>query len=165
MPTDLRIRGVADVLIACCDGLKGLPAAITATWPEATAQTCVVHLVRNSLRYASKAHWSKISADLKNVYRATTLANAEAAFSEFADTWRGTCPAMVQMWENSWSAFVHFLDFPFEVRTLICTTNGIKSLNARFRAAIRRRGRFPTEQSARKILYLALGRASRTGPT
>ena len=87
MLTDLRNRGVTDVLIACCDGLKGLPAAITATWPEVTVQTCVVHLVRNSLRYASKAHWSQMTADLKNVYRATTVSNAETAFAEFADAW------------------------------------------------------------------------------
>jgi len=114
MLTDLKNHGVADVLIACCDGLKGLPAAITATWPQATVQTCVVHLVRNSLRYASKAHWSKITADLKNVYRATTLANAETAFAEFAETWRGKYPAMVRMWENAWGEFVPFLDFPWE---------------------------------------------------
>lgn len=167
MLTDLRNRGVRDVLIACCDGLKGLPAAINATWPDATVQTCVVHLVRNSLRYASKAHWSKITADLKNVYKATTVANAEAAFVEFADTWRDKYPAMVKMWENAWSEFVPFLDFPVEIRTLIYTTNGIESLNARFRAAIRRRGHFPTEQSALKILYLTIQerRPNRTNPT
>jgi putative transposase len=167
MLTDLRNRGVRDVLIACCDGLKGLPAAITAIWPETTVQTCVVHLVRNSLRYASKAHWSKITADLKNVYRATTVANAEAAFAEFADAWRGKYPAMVRMWESAWSEFVPFLDFPVEIRTLIYTTNGIESLNARFRAAIRRRGHFPTEQSAMKILYLTTRerRPNRSNPT
>ena len=167
MLTDLKNRGVRDVLIACCDGLKGLPAAITATWPEVTVQTCVVHLVRNSLRYASKAHWSRITADLKNVYRATTVANAESAFADFADTWRDKYPAMVRMWENAWGEFVPFLDFPVEIRTLIYTTNGIESLNARFRAAIRRRGHFPTEQSALKILYLTVRerRHNRTNPT
>ncbi len=167
MLTDLKNRGVNDVLIACCDGLKGLPSAITATWPQATVQTCVVHLVRNSLRYASKAHWQKITADLKNVYRATTVANAESAFAEFADTWRSKYPAMVRMWENSWNEFVPFLDFPVEIRTLIYTTNGIESLNARFRAAIRRRGHFPTEQAALKILYLVARerRPNRANPT
>ena len=167
MLTDLRNRGVADVLIVCCDGLKGLSAAITATWPQTTVQTCVVHLVRNSLRYASKAHWSKITADLKNVYRATTVANAEAAFEQFADTWRGKYPAMVRMWENAWGELVPFLDFPVEIRTLIYTTNGIESLNSRFRAAVRRRGHFPTEQSAMKILYLTVRerRPNRSNPT
>jgi len=167
MLTDLRNRGITDVLIACCDGLKGLPAAITATWPQATVQTCVVHLVRNSLRYASKAHWAKITADLKKVYRATTVVNAEAAFAEFAHAWRGKYPAMVRMWENAWPEFVPFLDFPVEIRTLIYTTNGIESLNSRFRAAIRRRGHFPTEQSALKILYLTVRerRPNRANPT
>lgn len=167
MLTELKNRGVADVLIACCDGLKGLPAAITATWPECTVQTCVVHLVRNSLRYASKAHWAKITAQLKKVYRAPTVSAAEDAFAEFADAWRDKYPAMVGMWERSWPEFVPFLDFPVEIRTLIYTTNGIESLNARFRAAVRRRGSFPTEQAALKILYLTIRerRPNRANPT
>jgi putative transposase len=98
MLTALRNRGVADVCIVCCDGLKGLPDAIGATWPLATVQTCVVHLVRNSLRYASKAHWSKITAGLRAVYTAPTVAAAEARFAEFAELWRGKYPAMVGMW-------------------------------------------------------------------
>jgi transposase-like protein len=167
MLTELRNRGVADVCIVCCDGLKGLPDAIAATWPLATVQTCVVHLVRNSLRYASKAHWSKITAELRTVYTAPTLAAAEARFAEFAGTWREKYPAMVGMWERSWPEFVPFLDFPVEIRKLIYTTNGIESLNARFRQAVRRRGHFPTEQAALKILYLTVRerRPNRTNPT
>ena len=167
MLTELRNRGVADVCIVCCDGLKGLPDAIAATWPLATVQTCVVHLVRNSLRYASKAHWSKITAELRTVYTAPTLAAAEARFGEFAGTWREKYPAMVGMWERSWPEFVPFLDFPVEIRKLIYTTNGIESLNARFRHAVRRRGHFPTEQAALKILYLTVRerRPNRTNPT
>jgi putative transposase len=167
MLTELRNRGVADVCIVCCDGLKGLPDAITATWPLATVQTCVVHLVRNSLRYASKAHWSKITAELRTVYTAPTLTAAEARFTEFAGTWREKYPAMVGMWERSWPEFVPFLDFPVEIRKLIYTTNGIESLNARFRQAVRRRGHFPTEQAALKILYLTVRerRPNRTNPT
>jgi putative transposase len=111
MLTELRNRGVADVCIVCCDGLKGLPEAITATWPLATVQTCVVHLVRNSLRYASKAHWTKITAGLRAVYTAPTVAAAEARFTEFAEVWRDKYPAMVGMWERSWTEFVPFLDF------------------------------------------------------
>jgi putative transposase len=147
--------------------LKGLPDAITAVWPQATVQSCVVHLVRNSLRYAGKQHWAKISADLKKVYTAPTTAAAEAAFEDFAATWRPKFPAMVAMWERSWTEFVPFLDFPPEIRKLIYTTNGIESLNARFRAAVRRRGHFPTEQSAMKILYLTVleRRPNRTNPT
>jgi len=111
MLTELRNRGVADVCIVCCDGLKGLPDAIAATWPLATVQTCVVHLVRNSLRYASKADWGKITAELKGVYHAATVAAAEQRFAEFAGTWRDKYPAMIAMWERSWPEFVPFLDF------------------------------------------------------
>ncbi|HZC53106.1 MAG TPA: IS256 family transposase [Mycobacterium sp.] len=125
MLTELRNRGIADVCIVCCDGLKGLPDAIAATWPLATVQTCVVHLVRNSLRYASKADWAKISAGLKTVYTAATVAAAEARFAEFADTWRAKYPAMIATWERSWAEFVPFLDFPLEIRKLIYTTDEI----------------------------------------
>jgi putative transposase len=167
MLTELRNRGVADVCIVCCDGLKGLPDAISATWPLATIQTCVVHLVRSSLRYASKADWAKITAELKGVYTAATVAAAETRFAEFAGTWRDKYPAMIAMWERSWPEFVPFLDFPLPVRKLIYTTNGIESLNSRFRQAVRRRGHFPTEQSAMKILYLTVRerRPNRSNPT
>jgi transposase-like protein len=167
MLTDLKNRGVKDVLIACCDGLKGLPEAITATWPQATVQSCVVHLVRNSLRYASKRDWAKVTAGLKHVYTAPTLAEAEARFAEFAETWQGKYPAMIALWERSWAEFTPFLDFPPELRRLIYTTNGIESLNARFRVAVRRRGHFPTEQAAMKILYLTVieRRPNRSNPT
>jgi len=167
MLTELKNRGVGDVLIACCDGLKGLPDAITATWPATTVQTCVVHLVRNSLRYASKAHWGKVTADLKAVYTCPTVPAAEARFAEFAGTWRDKYPAMVAMWERAWPEFVPFLEFPVEIRKLIYTTNGIESVNARFRQAVRRRGHFPTEQAALKILYLTVRerRPNRSNPT
>lgn len=101
-------------------------------------QSCVVHLVRNSLRCASKAHWSKITADLKAVYTSSTVLAAEAHFAQFTETWRIKCPAMVAMWERSWAEFIPFLDFPPEIEKLICTKNGVESLNARFRAAARR---------------------------
>jgi transposase-like protein len=114
----------------------------------------VVHLVRSSLRYASKKDWGAITAGLKTVYTADTVADAEDRFAEFADTWRDKYPAMIATWERSWTEFVPFLDFPQPIRKLIYTTNGIESLNARFRRAVRRRGHFPTEQSAMKILYL-----------
>jgi len=167
MLTDLRNRGILDVCIVCCDGLKGLPDAIVATWPQATVQTCVVHLVRNSLRYASKKYWAQISRDLKQVYHAPTVAAAESEFETFAASWESLYPAMVGMWRRSWAEFVPFLDFPVEIRSIIYTTNGIESLNARFRAATRRRGHFPDEQSALKILYLAVRerRPNRANPT
>lgn len=167
MLTVLRNRGVADVCIVCCDGLKGLPDAITATWPLATVQTCVVHLVRLSLRYASKADWGKITAELKGVYAAATVAAAEARFAQFAATWRDKYPAILRCGSAAGRSFVPFLDFPLPVRKLIYTTNGIESLNSRFRQAVRRRGHFLTEQSAMKILYLTIRerRPNRSNPT
>ncbi len=167
MLTDLKNRGILDACIVCCDGLKGLPDAITATWPQAVVQTCVVHLVRNSLRYASKAHWQAITRQLKTVYTAPSVAAAETAFEDFATDWEARYPAMVAMWRRSWTEFIPFLDFPVEVRTLIYTTNAIESINARFRAATRRRGHFPDEDSALKVLYLAIRerRPNRANPT
>ncbi len=154
MLTELRNRGVVDALIVCCDGLKGLPDAIRATWPEATVQTCVVHLVRNSLRYASKKHWGQITRELREIYTAPTVAAAEVRFGEFAETWREIYPAMINSWENNWAEFVPFLEFPTELRKIVYTTNAIESLNARFRRAVRHRGHFPNEQAALKVLYL-----------
>jgi putative transposase len=167
MLTELRNRGILDVCIVCCDGLKGLPEAIGAIWPAATVQTCVVHLVRNSLRYTSKADWGKITAALKVIYTAPTLDAAEARFADFATNWRPKYPAMVAMWERSWTEFIPFLGFPVEIRKLIYTTNGIESLNARFRQAVRRRGHFPNEQAAMKVLYLTVRerRPNRANPT
>lgn len=156
MLTDLRNRGILDACIVCCDGLKGLPEAINAVWPEAIVQTCVVHLVRNSLRYSSRAHWQKITTQLRRIYTAPTVAAAEVEFEAFAAQWGEKYPAMIKLWRNAWAEFVPFLDFPVEVRKIIYTTNAIESLNARFRAATRRRGHFPDEQSALKVLYLAV---------
>ena len=167
MLTELKNRGIADACIVCCDGLKGLPDAISATWPEAVVQTCVVHLVRNSLRYSSKAHWSKITVELRAIYTAPTVAAAEERFAEFAANWEDRYPAMIKLWRSAWTEFVPFLDFPVEIRKLIYTTNGIESLNARFRQATRRRGHFPNEQAALKILYLTVKerRPNRANPT
>jgi transposase-like protein len=156
MLTDLKNRGILDACIVCCDGLKGLPEAINAVWPEAIVQTCVVHLVRNSLRYSSKQHWQKITGQLRRIYTAPTVEAAEFEFEIFAEEWGEKYPAMIKLWRNAWAEFVPFLDFPVEVRKIIYTTNAIESLNARFRAATRRRGHFPDEQSALKVLYLAV---------
>jgi putative transposase len=154
MLTELRNRGLADALIVCCDGLKGLPESIRATWPDATVQTCVVHLVRNTLRYVSKKYWSTITREMREIYTAASLPAAEALFAEFADRWRDQYPAMIQSWENSWNEFVPFLEFPPELRRVVYTTNAIESLNARFRRAVRHRGHFPNDQAALKVLYL-----------
>ena len=154
MLTELKNRGLADALIVCCDGLKGLPDAIRVTWPEATVQTCVVHMVRNSLRYASKKHWSKITRSMRTIYTAPTVEAAESEFEAFAEEWRDLYPAMIRSWETSWAEFVPFLEFPAELRKIVYTTNAIESLNARFRRAVRHRGHFPNEQAAMKVLYL-----------
>jgi transposase-like protein len=154
MLTELRNRGLADALIVCCDGLKGLPESIRATWPQATVQTCVVHLARNSLRYASKKYWAAISREMRDIYTAPTLPAAEALFEEFAHRWEPIYPAMTASWRASWNEFIPFLEFPAELRKIVYTTNAIESLNAKFRRAVRHRGHFPNEQSAMKVLYL-----------
>ena len=165
--TELRNRGVRDTMIVACDGLAGLPDAIEATWPQATVQTCVVHLIRNSLRYASRADWSKITADLKTIYTAPSVDAAEAEFLEFGEKWGEHYPAIVGLWERSWEQFIPFLDFPPELRKLVYTTNSIEALNSRFRQAVRRRGHFPHEQAAMKVLYLCVKRRekNRSNPT
>jgi transposase-like protein len=167
MLTELRNRGIADALIVCCDGLKGLPDAIRTTWPDATVQTCVVHLVRNSLRYASKKYWGQITRELREIYTAPTVEAAEVRFAEFATAWRDLYPAMISSWENSWAEFVPFLEFPVELRKIVYTTNAIESLNAKFRRAVRHRGHFPNEQAALKVLYLVANqrRPNRTNLT
>jgi putative transposase len=170
MLTELRNRGIADVLIVCCDGLKGLPDAIRVTWPDATVQTCVVHLVRNSLRYASKADWAQITKGLRAIYTAVSVEAATVEFETFAERWREKYPAMIRSWETSWDEFVPFLAFPAELRKIVYTTNAIESLNARFRRAVRHRGHFPNEQAAMKVLYLVAtkrtpNRANLTGRT
>ena len=152
--TELRNRGIADVLIVCCDGLKGLPDAIRATWPQADVQLCVVHLVRSSLRYASKKYWGPICRDMKEIYTAPTLEAAEARFADFVAEWEPIYPAMIDTWRRAWAEFTPFLAFPIELRTIVYTTNAVESLNARFRRAVRHRSHFPNEQAALKVLYL-----------
>ncbi len=165
--TELCNRGVEDVMIVCCDGLTGLPDAIEATWPLATVQTCVVHLVRASVRYVARADYKAVCDDLRNVYTAPTLDAAETRWLEFTETWGAKYPAVIGVWERAWEQFTPFLAFPAELRRLMYTTNAIESLNSRFRQAVRRRGHFPTEQAALKVLYLCVKRKekNRTNPT
>lgn len=129
--TELRNRGLLDALIVCCDGLKGLPEAITATWPQASVQLCVVHLVRNALRYASKKHWGAISADLRGVYTAPTVEAAETRFEEFRQRWGETYPAMIAVWDRAWPEFIPFLAFPVELRKIVYTTDDIVKVSGR----------------------------------
>ncbi|WP_179849313.1 IS256 family transposase [Actinomadura luteofluorescens] len=161
---ELRNRGVRDVCIACCDGLKGLPEAIEEIWPQATVQQCVVHLVRSSLRYASKTHWSRLTRDLRQIYTAPTESAAQQRFAEFEAEWGDRYPAIVRLWRDAWPTFTPFLAFPAEIRKIVYTTNAIESLNARFRQATRRRGHFPTEQAALKVLYLVIRQPLKNRP-
>jgi transposase-like protein len=152
--TDLKNRGVQDVCMVVCDGLKGLPESITTTWSLAQVQTCILHLVRNTFRYASKADWERLAKDLRPVYTAPNAEAAAARFAEFTETWGGKYPAIIGLWRNAWEEFIPFLDYNIEIRRVICSTNAIESLNARYRRAVRARGHFPTEQAALKCLYL-----------
>jgi len=154
--SELKSRGVGDVCIVCCDGLTGLPDAITVTWPQAIVQLCVVHLIRASLRYASKKYWVPLTKDLKLIYTAPDEAAAAAALEAFAATWGGRYPAIIKVWRAHWAQFTPFLAFPPEVRRVIYTTNLIESMNARLRKVTRNRGQFPSEQAALKVLYLAV---------
>jgi putative transposase len=154
---ELRNRGVADVLICCCDGLSGLPAAITATWPRATVQTCCVHLMRASLRFASKKDYPQLVPALRAIYTAPTEAAAEQALAELEASPLGQrYPAIARTWRAAWPEFAPFLEFPPELRRVVYSTNLIESINARLRKVTRNRGHFPSEQAALKVLYLAI---------
>jgi putative transposase len=161
--TEIKNRGVVDVLMVVCDGLKGLPDAVTTVWPQTIVQTCIVHLLRNSFRYASRRDWAAIAKDLKPVYTAPSEQAALDAFAEFSGTWEARYPAIVRLWTNAWAEFVPFLAFDLEIRKVICTTNAIESINSRLRRAVNARGHFPTEQAALKCLYLALMGLDPTG--
>ena len=154
--SELKSRGVADVCIVCCDGLTGLPDAINLVWPAATVQLCVVHLIRASLRYASKKDWGPLTKDLRLIYTAADEMAAEAALEAFEQHWGQRYPAIVRLWRSHWAEFTPFLAFPPEVRRVVYTTNLIESMNARLRKVTRNRGQFPNEQAALKVLYLAV---------
>jgi hypothetical protein len=156
---DLRRRGVEDVLISCVDGLKGFPEAIEAVFPAAWVQTCIVHLIRNSLRYVNYRDRKKVASALRPIY---TAPNAEAALSELArfDSERGArYPATVGAWRASWEHVIPFMALPDELRRAVYTTNTIEGLHRQIRKAIKTRGHFPDEQAATKLIYLALMRA------
>ncbi|MBB4966907.1 transposase-like protein [Saccharothrix violaceirubra] len=154
--TELRNRGVADVLMVVCDGLTGLPDAVTTVWPRTVVQTCVVHLLRNSFRYAARQHWDAVAKALKPVCTAPTEAAARERFAEFVDAWGARYPAIVRLWDNAWAEFVPFLAFDTEIRRIVCSTNAIESVNARIRRAVKARGHFPNEQAALKCVYMAV---------
>jgi putative transposase len=161
--TEIKNRGVEDVCMVVCDGLKGLSDSITTTWEYAVVQTCILHLIRNTFRYASKKYWDALARDLKPIYTAVNEHDAAARFEEFTETWGQQYPAIIQLWRAAWSEFIPFLDYDVEIRRVICSTNAIESLNARYRRAIKARGHFPTEQAALKCLYLVTRSLDPTG--
>src|SRR2546421_985625 len=161
--TEIKNRGTTGCSVVVCDGLEGLPDAISPVRPETLVQTCIVHLLRNSFRYASRKDWAAIAKDLKPVYTAPSEQAALDRFAEFSEKWEKRYPAIVRLWTNAWAEFVPFLAFDTEIRTVICTTNAIESINARIRRAVNARGHFPTEHAALKCVYLALMSLDPTG--
>jgi transposase-like protein len=161
--TEIKNRGVHDVCMVVCDGLKGLPESITTTWDLATVQTCIIHLIRNTFRFASRADWEKLAKDLRPVYTAVNADTAKTRFEEFTEVWGTKYPAITTLWRNAWNEFIPFLDYDVEIRRVICSTNAIESLNARYRRAVRARGHFPTDAAALKCLYLVTRSLDPTG--
>lgn len=160
--TELANRGVADILIALVDGLAGFPEAITALFPQTQIQQCVVHLVRRSLTFVSWKDRKAVAATLRRIYRAATLEAAEQALRDFeASPWAEKYPTIAPLWHRSWSYVTPVFQYPFAVRRLLSTTNAIESLNMQLRKIIKTRGHFPTDESALKLLYLALRNISK----
>jgi putative transposase len=157
--TDLKQRGVRDILIACVDGLTGFPDAIEAIFPKTTVQTCIVHLIRSSLRYVPRREREQVARDLKPIYTAKDGDQAHAELELFDEKWGARFPVITQAWLNAWEHVTPFLAFPEDVRRVIYTTNAIEALNRQLRKAIKTKGSFPTEDAARKLVYLALQNA------
>ena len=154
--SELRQRGVADILIACVDGLKGFPDAIEAVFPATTVQTCIVHLIRNSLKYVPRREFADVARDLKPIYTAIDADHARHELERFDEKWGARFPVITQAWSDSWEYVTPFLAFPPEVRRVIYTTNAIEALNRQLRKAVKTKGHFPSEDAARKLLYLAI---------
>ncbi len=161
--TDLRNRGVKDTFFVVCDGLKGLPEVVSNIWPQTIVQTCIIHLIRNTFRLTSRRYWDELKKDLKPIYTAVTAQAARSAFDDLAEKWGQRYPAVVRLWDNAWEEFIPFLDYDVEIRRILCSTNAIESLNARYRRAVRARGHFPTEDAALKCLYLVTRSLDPTG--
>jgi putative transposase len=159
---ELKNRGVEDVLVAVVDGLKGFPEAITAVFPQATVQTCIVHLLRHSLNFVSWKDRKPVAAALKDIYRAVDAAAGEAALRAFEESfWGRKYPAIGQSWRRAWSEVVPFYAFPGGVRRILYTTNAIEALNSKLRRAVRARGHFPSDEAATKLLFLVLNRSEK----
>jgi putative transposase len=152
--TELKNRGIGDVFFLVCDGLKGLPDSANTVFPLATVQTCVIHLIRGTFKYASKRYWEQLAKDVRPIYTAASAKDAWVAFEALEEKWGKPYPAIPKLWRAAWEQFIPFLDYDVEIRRVLCSTNAIESLNARYRRAVTVKGHFPTEQAALKTLYL-----------
>jgi len=159
--TEIRHRGVQDILIACIDGLKGFPEAIQSVYPKTEVQLCIVHMVRNSLNYVGWKERRAVAADLKEIYHAATAEQAEQRLSEFEQRWDSKYSAIGKLWRRNWAGIVPFFAYPEEIRRAVYTTNIVESLNMSLRKVIKTRGSFPNEEAALKLLYLGLRNVSR----
>jgi len=159
--TELKNRGVRDILIACVDGLTGFPEAIASEFPRTEVQLCIVHMVRNSLRYVSWKERKIVAADLRTIYTAATAESAESALESFAEKWDARFPNISRSWRDRWAQVIPFFAYPPEIRKVIYTTNAIESIQSQLRRVTRQRGAFPTPDSAKKVLYLAIERISK----
>jgi putative transposase len=159
--TELNNRGVKDIFIACVDGLTGFPEAINTVFPRTKIQLCIVHLVRNSLRYVPHKDMKAVAIDLKSIYRAVTLDQAENALLSFGEKWDAKYPAISRSWNKHWQNISTLFSYPEEIRKIIYTTNAIESLNSVIRKAINNRKIFPSDRSALKVVYLAIKNASK----
>jgi len=157
--SELKQRGLQDILICCVDGLKGFPEAIEAIYPATTVQTCIVHLIRHSLKYVPRREREQVARDLKPIYTAVDADAAQAALEAFDDKWGSRFPVITQAWLNAWEYMIPFLAFPPELRRVVYTTNAIEALNRQLRKAIKTKGHFPNEEAARKLIYLAITNA------
>jgi len=156
---DLKQRGVSDILVCCVDGLKGFPEAIEAIFPHTVVQTCIVHLIRHSLKYVPRREYDKVVKDLRLIYTAVDADAAQAALEAFDDKWGQRFPVITQAWLNAWEHVTPFMAFPPDVRRVIYSTNSIEALNRQLRKAIKTKGHFPHEEAARKLIYLAITNA------
>jgi putative transposase len=159
--TELHNRGVKDILIACVDGLKGFPDAINTTYPETRIQLCIVHMVRNSMKFVPWKDYKAIAAALKQIYQSATEEEALLALDQFSETWDEKYPQISRSWRSHWHNLNALFDYPEDIRKAIYTTNAIESLNSVIRKAIKKRKLFPTDDSAKKVIYLAIQDASK----
>jgi transposase-like protein len=159
--TELANRGVKDIFIACVDGLKGFPEAIESVFPQTQIQLCIVHMIRNSVKYVNWKDRKLVCKDLKTIYTSATEQEAEIALDAFGEKWDSKYPTISQMWRNHWEHVIPFFDYPQDIRKVIYTTNAIESLNRSLRKVIKTKGAFPTDASIMKIFYMALANISR----